>query len=69
MGKPWVHKRSATTVFDVFSAPPAAPCHQQVWYDGPLSLPIKYKWLDDGGFRGFGMWCVYRLPINYCCSC
>jgi hypothetical protein len=65
-GKPWVHERSATTVFDVFSAPPAAPCHQQVWYDGPLSLPIRYKWLDDGGFRGFGMWCVHLFSITLC---
>lgn len=41
------------SVFDIFGTSP--PCHQQVWFDSPQSLPLKYDWLDSD-FGGFGIW-------------
>ena len=40
-------------MFDIYGTSP--PCHQQVWYDSPQSLPLKYNWLD-ADFGGFGIW-------------
>jgi hypothetical protein len=27
-----------------------------VWYEAPHGFALKYKYLDDDGFRGVGMW-------------
>ena len=56
VGKPWLHAISASSVFDIVAELPSEPCHEQVWYDSPQSLPLKYGWLGRNGFGGFGIW-------------
>jgi len=51
---PHLHHESAASVFDIFSDSP--PCHHQLWFDSPESLPLKYEWLRSNGFGGFGIW-------------
>ena len=29
---------------------------EQVWVEGPVSLKIKYDWLQQSGYKGFGIW-------------